>query len=614
MACYAENGGKRYIYALETKLTSPFYAGYLYRFDIGANTWENLRTQPPDTSAAGGMVWTGDRYLYIMSYDDFWRYDIVDNTWTTLASHGYGCLSGSSLAWDGGDNIYAAVRATAPSANNDLWVYRISTNTWTSLGPLPAAAASGSSMCRVGGYLYYGVGATNTYWRYSIAENTWTSLAPLPAVVGNWGAAGAQEKVSEEYIYATVGRTTAYFLRYNIQENKWERKADLPATISAHNDRLAFDGTYLYVVRAYGDSGFWRYEVPPIDVDISVSPSYRNGLPGGTLTYTIRVTNFGYDDNFVLTPSDDAGWTLSISPTRLIIPSGQSRTATLSVTIPSGEAYRITDNITVKATSETTGVTIAAKCTAYSATWLMPTMDDAQVLENAPDNNYGWTTYMIVSSSRENLMNRRAFIKFDISQGVPAGYTIENARLYLWCYSVLGKRGMNVQLYAVEDDSWTEATITWNNQPALGSLLDTVAVTEENKWYSWDITSFVLQQRGVDNIVSLCLRAERENLTEPENFSYGFSSREAGAYVRPYLWLILKADLSLATLYSMQLDSALYIPDDYRLVMRFHKYDDSYETENVLWPGGPWPEGATGYKKLENIRRPDGKPINKAKL
>jgi uncharacterized membrane protein len=72
-------------------------------------------------------------------------------------------------------------------------------------------------------------------------------------------------------------------------------------------------------------------------VEITISPGYRNGPPGATLIYTVKVTNAGRaSDNFKLVASGAGGWVASIDPDSLALEPGESGEATLSVTVPPG--------------------------------------------------------------------------------------------------------------------------------------------------------------------------------------------------------------------------------------------------------------------------------------
>ena len=91
--------------------------------------------------------------------------------------------------------------------------------------------------------------------------------------------------------------------------------------------------------------------VPTYGIEASISPSYQSALPGITLEYTVSVINLGnVADNYSLTVSDNAGWGPTLSENRLSIDGGDSKTVTLSVTIPEGAVPCTEDNIWVTAT------------------------------------------------------------------------------------------------------------------------------------------------------------------------------------------------------------------------------------------------------------------------
>jgi len=88
-------------------------------------------------------------------------------------------------------------------------------------------------------------------------------------------------------------------------------------------------------------------------VDVLVSPSYQSGARGSALSYTVTITNTGnVVDNYDLTVSDNSGWGPTVSPIALMVPAGENRTATLSVTVPTNAIGCTEDNVTVTATSQ----------------------------------------------------------------------------------------------------------------------------------------------------------------------------------------------------------------------------------------------------------------------
>jgi hypothetical protein len=92
--------------------------------------------------------------------------------------------------------------------------------------------------------------------------------------------------------------------------------------------------------------------IPPYAVSASISPTYKSGLAGETLSYNLTVINKGnLEDNYILTVNDNAGWAPTVSPTLLTIPSGENRMAMLSVAILENVIPCTRDNIVVIVTS-----------------------------------------------------------------------------------------------------------------------------------------------------------------------------------------------------------------------------------------------------------------------
>jgi len=131
---------------------------------------------------------------------------------------------------------------------------------------------------------------------------------------------------------------------------------------------------------------------------------------------------------------------------------------------------------------------------------------DAYTVQSDPNNNYG-SVWDLACDSEEG---KRSFLKFSISS-IPSYVQIQSATLKLY-YETSEKTDYgSVKAYSVSDDSWAEGTVTWNNQPALGSLLDTVTKTGSLEgWWSWDVTSHVQSELSGDQTVSFGLNSADE--------------------------------------------------------------------------------------------------------
>jgi hypothetical protein len=150
--------------------------------------------------------------------------------------------------------------------------------------------------------------------------------------------------------------------------------------------------------------------------------------------------------------------------------------------------------------------------------------------------------------------NRRTYLKFDLSS-LPEDARIYEARLVMnakissFPHTWNGKTGyspvpMLVEVRKVDDDSWSEGVISWATKPDYGDALANEDRPSENTWdisyedevgmwYTFNISSYVREQRaGGDNLISLCLKAARENSTL-KRYAW-FKSKESPGY-RPYL-------------------------------------------------------------------------------
>jgi hypothetical protein len=137
------------------------------------------------------------------------------------------------------------------------------------------------------------------------------------------------------------------------------------------------------------------------------------------------------------------------------------------------------------------------------AAYVEPAVADAHVRGGGSgNNNYGDDAELEVKSS-SSAYTRHAFIQFDLS-----GYTASSAEMAVLDMTVHSHDSpgttVPLELYAVDDDSWDENTITWNNAPAPGILLGVVNVSDKGP-ISFDITDYVEAELAGDKRVSLVL-------------------------------------------------------------------------------------------------------------
>ncbi len=91
-----------------------------------------------------------------------------------------------------------------------------------------------------------------------------------------------------------------------------------------------------------------------------------------------------------------------------------------------------------------------------------------------------------------------------------------------------------VRIHAVRDDSWSENSLAWNNQPALDDIIADDILVDSPGWYSWDITSFVAEEFAGDKVLSIGMVDSDENL--PPDHAAAFEAREWwNITLRPHL-------------------------------------------------------------------------------
>ena len=148
-------------------------------------------------------------------------------------------------------------------------------------------------------------------------------------------------------------------------------------------------------------------------------------------------------------------------------------------------------------------------------------------------SNSVFNNQYLKSGNDANFGKHRTFLKFDLSsiQG-----EINNARLSI---DPLGPTGTpELELYYISSDSWSENSLTWNNQPSFGNLIDSEIVDGPER-FEFDVLSMVNEQ---DNILSLGIKSLQENTVNiyVQMFSSEYQAGGGGSgdnFYWPYLEL-----------------------------------------------------------------------------
>jgi hypothetical protein len=103
----------------------------------------------------------------------------------------------------------------------------------------------------------------------------------------------------------------------------------------------------------------------------------------------------------------------------------------------------------------------------------------------SPSSNFGNANVLVVDNSPVEL----TYLKFDLTQY--AGRTVQSATLQVRSAGSGSTGTQHMRL--VDDDTWTETGITYNNRPALGTTsLGSVGPTTTNTNYSIAVTPTAL--------------------------------------------------------------------------------------------------------------------------
>lgn len=137
------------------------------------------------------------------------------------------------------------------------------------------------------------------------------------------------------------------------------------------------------------------------------------------------------------------------------------------------------------------------------------------------DGSYASTSYgtgnLVIRKANSAGFSRESYAKFDLSSY--AGTSVSRAELKLYTTKVDGLTPISI--YAINDDTWTESTLNWNNAPAAGSLLTTVNVNTLSQWYTFDVTAFVNAELSGNKKASFLIKD-----ASGTNYYINFANRE----------------------------------------------------------------------------------------
>ncbi len=134
----------------------------------------------------------------------------------------------------------------------------------------------------------------------------------------------------------------------------------------------------------------------------------------------------------------------------------------------------------------------------HSGCGVFPTriLEDAFVKQDAPANNFGASDVLRVRSAKSS-MQINSYLKFavDNSGGTTA---VSSAKLRV---KIEDKDINGITVRAVPDNNWSQDTITYNTQPAVGDVLDQQGGLIAGTWVEFDVSSFVTAAPGVYSFI-----------------------------------------------------------------------------------------------------------------
>jgi len=163
------------------------------------------------------------------------------------------------------------------------------------------------------------------------------------------------------------------------------------------------------------------------------------------------------------------------------------------------------------------------------------TPEDTYVEDRYPNTNFGkngpyevWDIYVGDENYNTPAASTRSYLKFDLS-GIPAGSTIDSARIYLRAWGVGPTPAIVVGAYYLDNDGWDQYTLTWNNQPTTGHASSPTATRTVNStgWWDWEVKSDVQDALDDDGVCSMVMREATEGTDH--NWA-GFDSEEDDTY------------------------------------------------------------------------------------
>lgn len=451
--------------------------------DFTSVAWGTAKYQPVGTHEVHGEVVKGKLYIfggYDVNKKPEWTptkrsyvYDPVANTWTSIADlphlpngPGFGGITHVGLTNDG-TNIYFAGGYTSNSdgtgqlfGTKQVWRYNVASNTYTCLPDLPEALAAGQ-MRYLNGKIHYMGGANlsraDVGVHYALDLNNlsagWKALAPLINPVNHPGSAvygGKIYFVGGAHHQDNNSVTQKTLEAYNENTNTWTKLADMPVARDHISSSVVVIGTRILVL-------------------------------GGETSHNIK-------SNLVSAYSPATNTWAELTH----LPAGKSAGV---AAVLKGNIYYTGGNFSNINYKGTPSVQT-------TVTTLTPFADAFVRNGSFAGTNYGSDTVLDVKGASSGY-TRYSYLKFSLS----SLSNVSSAKLRIYGRNIDNTTTISLSAFGVDNDSWTESGITFNNSPVSStSALSSVGVKDQSNYYELDVTNYVKSQFAGDKIVSLVIK------------------------------------------------------------------------------------------------------------
>lgn len=132
-------------------------------------------------------------------------------------------------------------------------------------------------------------------------------------------------------------------------------------------------------------------------------------------------------------------------------------------------------------------------------------MDTYVMNGNNHNKNFGDSHILVVNDHPGDSLDRKIYLQFHLDKLNELDVTgIISAELVMG--TLFGSNGYNDEeygLYMIENDTWEEMEINWDNAPGQSGHIQSIA--GDPRFMRWDITGEILEELSGDRILSLCI-------------------------------------------------------------------------------------------------------------